>query len=292
MGEKQYQESKSKIKQLTKQLSVVRKKIEEFEAKFEDAHGYRPSQAEKQSNKEVRKMILQQNRLKRQIRICRESGDSGINVEDLNNPSPVMSPTRPWSPSCTDFSSLLNVYSDSSNECTMSVHGDRGSLILQIQEKFDKERRVSGRPEILEEMTADQVLQEKNSIQLALNQVQTCLNMHNEATDEERNVLKDLLLRYRTVKRLIRRSSNALIKDPCELETIPEGSEIQLTLASPQHRINIEMNGNNPNPKAVIDQAEMMPANTSSKSSDEHNSLPKETPESEDNEPNLHAMSR
>ena len=27
-----------------------------------------------------------------------------------------------------------------------------------------------------------------------------------------------------------------------ELETIPEGSEIQLTLASPQRRINIEMN--------------------------------------------------
>ena len=41
----------------------------------------------------------------------------------------------------------------------------------------------------------------------------------------------------------MRRSSNVLIKEPSELQTIPEGSEIQLTLASPQHRINIEMNG-------------------------------------------------
>jgi len=39
----------------------------------------------------------------------------------------------------------------------------------------------------------------------------------------------------------MRRSSNVFNKD-LELETIPEGSEIQLTLASPQRRINIEMN--------------------------------------------------
>ena len=42
-----YQEVKSKIKQLSKQLSVVRKKIEDFEVKFEDGHGYRPSQVDK-----------------------------------------------------------------------------------------------------------------------------------------------------------------------------------------------------------------------------------------------------
>ena len=40
----EYQEVKSKIKQLSKQLSVVRKKIEDFEVKFEDSHGYKPSQ--------------------------------------------------------------------------------------------------------------------------------------------------------------------------------------------------------------------------------------------------------
>ncbi len=46
------------------------------------------------------------------------------------------------------------------------------------------------------------------------------------------------------MKRMIRRSSNNafLLKDSCELETIPEGTELPLTLASPQHRINIEMN--------------------------------------------------
>ena len=94
-----------------------------------------------------------------------------------------------------------------------------------------------------------------------------------------------LSYRYRTVKRLVRRSSNVFIKDPCELETIPEGAEIQLTLASPQHRINIEMNSS---PSRILDQADLMPVTRSC--------LPKELSDDETdtkaNEPNLHAMSR
>merc|ERR1711974_381574 len=117
-------------------------------------------------------------------------------------------------------------------------------------------------------------------IQMALNQAQTVLNTHN-ATEDERVVLKDLLMRYRTVKRLVRRSSNVFIKDPCELETIPEGAEIQLTLASPQHRINIEMNSS---PSRILDQADVMPA---------ARNLPRLTQEDcTANEPNLHAMTR
>lgn len=232
--------SKTKMKQLSKQLSVTRKRIEEFEVKFEEAHGYRPSQAEKQSNKEVRKLILQQNRLKRQIRTFRESGDSGINlVEDYSPAS--MSPTRPWSPACSDFASILNVYSEES--CSNSIDNiDKfKNVVKEIEEKLDAERLACGRPKALDDMSPDQVLQEKSSIQMALNQAQNVLNKA-MTTDDEKVLLKDLLNRYRSVKRLVRRSSNILIKDPCELETIPEGSEIQLTLASPQHRINIEMN--------------------------------------------------
>ena len=64
-------EQRSKLKKLTKQLSVVKRKVEDFEATFEDNYGYRPSVAEKQNNKAVRKMLIQMSRLKRQIRLCR-----------------------------------------------------------------------------------------------------------------------------------------------------------------------------------------------------------------------------
>ena len=56
-----------------------------------------------------------------------------------------------------------------------------------------KERQVSGRPESLEDMNPDQVLQEKNSIQLALNEAQTILNTLMNASEEERSVLKEFL---------------------------------------------------------------------------------------------------
>jgi len=287
------QKSKSKMKQLTKQLSFVKNQIEEFEVKYEEANGYRPTQ---QNNKEVRNMIQQLKSLKRQIRTLRDSVDSGVNLDD----SPSMSPTRPWSPSRTDFSNILNVYSDTSgsNENSLDSHDTLESRFNRVEKRLKeiefelkKERQVSGRPESLEDMNPDQVLQEKNSIQLALNEAQTILNTLMNASEEERSVLKeflkDLLTRYRSVKRLVRRSSNVFIKDPCELETIPEGAEIQLTLASPQHRINIEMNSS---PSRILDQTDLMPARSSS-----NNSLPKDVTDETDNnanEPNLHAMSR
>ena len=82
------------MKKISRQLTVVRRKIEDFEIQFEDSCGYRPSQAEKQNNKSVRKLLLQQNRLKRQIRLFRESGDSGV-WEDYNNQSPYSTSISP-----------------------------------------------------------------------------------------------------------------------------------------------------------------------------------------------------
>jgi hypothetical protein len=75
-------------------------------------------QAEKQNNKVVRKLMLQQSRIKRQIRHSRESGDSGV-IMDAD--SPTMSPTRPWSPG---HFAAMNVYSDSSNDASIHNIGD------------------------------------------------------------------------------------------------------------------------------------------------------------------------
>ena len=50
--------------------------------------------------------------------------------------------------------------------------------------------------------------------------------------------------------------SDVFINNPRKLETIPEGAKIQLTLASPKHQINIEMNSR---PSRILDQADFMP---------------------------------
>ena len=38
-----YHEYKTKIKQLSRELSLSRRNVDEFESKFEEAHGYKPS---------------------------------------------------------------------------------------------------------------------------------------------------------------------------------------------------------------------------------------------------------
>ena len=60
---------RTKLKKLTRELSSVRKKLEEFEYEFENSPGgYRLSHAEKHKHKPMRKLLGEQSRLKRQIR--------------------------------------------------------------------------------------------------------------------------------------------------------------------------------------------------------------------------------
>ena len=98
----------------------------------------------------------------------------------------------------------MNVYSDNSSEPSLKSHDiletrynrveKFKNMVDEIEDKLEKDRKISGRPDSLEEMNPDQVVQEKNSIQMALNQAQTVMNTQN-ATEEERFVLKDLLMR-------------------------------------------------------------------------------------------------
>ena len=96
---------------------------------------------------------------------------------------------RPESPSCSDFSALLNVYSDSSNDSLQHVVHD-------LEETLEKDRESDGRPLDLNSMTPEQVVQEKQSIQRVLNKFQNVLKS-STATDKERLALSDLLQRYR-----------------------------------------------------------------------------------------------
>ena len=58
-----------KLKKLTRELSSVRRKLEELENEFENSPGgYRLSHVEKNKHKPMRKLLNEQSRLKRQIR--------------------------------------------------------------------------------------------------------------------------------------------------------------------------------------------------------------------------------
>lgn len=126
---------------------------------------------------------------------------------------------------------------NNNNSANRNLESMRNSLI-DVEQRLKAQRVVAGRPYDLDAMNPDQLLHEKVDLQSALLQFEHLFG-HPE-TQEEKSLVKDVYDRYRSVKRHIRRSSSIRSKDPLELETIPEDLEIPLTLASPQHRINIE----------------------------------------------------
>ena len=101
-----------------------------------------------------------------------------------------------------------------------------------IEDRLAASRSEASRPEDLELCSLDQILQEKQELQSALLEHER-RHGHPESR-EEREEMQDVYERYRSIKRLARRSSSSLT--PSELLPIPELEAVALTLASPSHR--------------------------------------------------------
>ena len=136
------------------------------------------------------------------------------------------------------------------------------NTLIDIEQRLRAQRKMSQRPADLDEMTSDQLMEEKLELQSCLMHFEHLFGNHAAAAaasasahsgcgspaaaavaaaeEAEKALMKNLYDRYRKVKRLVRRSS-AKSDQQLELETIPEDEAIPLTLASPQYRINIEL---------------------------------------------------
>jgi len=197
---------KSKQKQLYRQLSSVRKKIEHLEQAFQERAGYRPSQADKMNDTELKNMITEQARIKKEIKNNKENSEVKENVSKKSS---------------TEY-----------NKCIVAI---RESL-SDIEKKLQQSRALKLRPFDLEFMSLEQIFDEKLEIQTLLLEFEK-MHGHPE-TKEEKEAMKDLYERYRNVKRLARRSSSARSRETAtDLTPIPEDEAISLTLASPANRI-------------------------------------------------------
>ena len=64
---------RSKHKQISKQLSNLKRKMEQLETNFVQKAGYRPSQADKMTDPDMLCLVTEQNRLKKEIRNLKEN---------------------------------------------------------------------------------------------------------------------------------------------------------------------------------------------------------------------------
>ncbi|XP_059097108.1 protein FAM13A-like [Tigriopus californicus] len=240
---------KTKLKHLKKQLSSVRRKLENLQISFEESQGYKPSQADKQGERNMRRLLLEQSQLQRQIRGYRdcdflEDLDEGSNDSDklVGLDLEVESPGDDTN--STDGSSgesVQNNNNDNNNSHKSKDLEAMRSTLDEIEECLNYQRTNKGRCVTLDEMTVEQLHDEKVDLHNAIRQFESAYGAPMD--EDEKLVVKSLYDRYRTVKRLVRRSRASRAKDTTELETIPEGEALALTLASPPHRIHLEFNG-------------------------------------------------
>jgi len=105
-----------------------------------------------------------------------------------------------------------------------SLEKERDRIIRNLEDL----RLSVGRPYDIEEMTVDQIADERRDMQSALNEFEKKYSV--ALTKRDKETMSGLYERYRSVKRLCRRQS-------CDLVPIPEDTSIDLTLASPRERI-------------------------------------------------------
>ena len=257
---------KGKLRQLRRQLSNVRKKLQDMEIEFESSQGYRPSAAEKQGNKNMRKLMTEQSQIKKQIRVFRDADSYidealGTAAEDENSAidrkirgglnKDSEGDEEEEEEKCDEAASETVKESDGGGkeEKRRCLESMKNSL-LDIEALLRAQRQMKSRPAALEEMSSEQLLAEKHDLQTSLLQFERMFG-HPESP-EEKELMKGIYDRYRNVKRLVRRSSATRSnKEQSELETIPEDQAIPLTLASPQHRINLEVSTSSNNTSAA-----------------------------------------
>lgn len=207
-------EKTPRTKQLTKQLSNLKKKIEALEQQFMEVNGYRPSHQDKVNSAEMKCLVSEYAKLKREYKNEKENnvGEEKTDISRRNSVSPVVPKT------------------------IEQIMAKRTEIMTQL----DQNRVSKNRPTDVTEMSIDHILEEKLEMHMMLREYEK--EFGHPDTREEKDAMKEVYERYRVIKRMARRSSISKASDAVgDLITIPEEAEVDLTLASPAARINLQV---------------------------------------------------
>ncbi|PIK41466.1 hypothetical protein BSL78_21675 [Apostichopus japonicus] len=185
------------IKQLTRQVRNLKRKIRQYEEEYIEQHGHKPSTAEKAAEPEVKKMMRELKKAAKQLKASM-TGKKKQNIDESNSES-----------------SLVESLKDA----------------MDLAEEWLKEKRkAAGRMDDIFEMSKSEVHDEKVSIQKVLLQLEN--KYGRPTTRETKEIMKPLYDRYRNLKRLIAKfevrrtlAEEVVSSSPPNLNTIDEHEE-------------------------------------------------------------------
>ncbi|XP_055321142.1 uncharacterized protein DDB_G0283697 isoform X2 [Sitodiplosis mosellana] len=196
-----------KLKQINKRLVALKKRVAAFEENFEMENGYRPSLSIKLNERYVKNALAEIHKLRKEKQVLKADPMVGMGYNKSGNNS-------------------LNATNDNKVQKMKDT-------IAEIEKRLQVKRAEEDRPGVLEEMTADQLVQEKTAVQRALLYLESLYGR--PITRDERDAARLLYNRYRVIKRLVNRSvsiSGSGVSNPSELPTILEHEAMAFTVAA------------------------------------------------------------
>jgi hypothetical protein len=136
------------IKTITKKIQSLKKKIKMFENEFEAEKGFRPSHEQKMSSPTARMYIIEMNKLKKDLKQFKD---------DYYLENCQISPRDSEHIVC-DTNELS--YKRSLNDISV--------MMKEIERTIEEKRILANRPEMLEDMSSEQISEEKLTLQKSL----------------------------------------------------------------------------------------------------------------------------
>ncbi|XP_022080812.1 protein FAM13A-like isoform X2 [Acanthaster planci] len=171
------------IKQLTKQIRTLKRKIRQYEEEFEDQHGYKPSHLHKTSQPQIKKMMGELKKASKQLKEAKENAAKA--KVPLSNTLPAKMISR----------NLTKQFEEATTLTNMEI------ALREAETRLQEKRDEADRPEDILIMNKEQVQEEKTAIQKALLQMEN--KFGRPSTKETKELMKPLYDRYRNVKKLL-----------------------------------------------------------------------------------------
>ncbi|CAH1794835.1 unnamed protein product [Owenia fusiformis] len=210
------------VKQLTKKIQSLKRKIKQFEEQFETKHGYKPSQTDKAARLEVKRHMADLQKARKELKQFKEENmatslsGSSERLADAGFPSNRSRPTS--SNRSTGRPSSGKIETSGGDPPTMKQTLD------MLMKKLKDKRLEAHRNSDLNEMTREHVQDEKLAVQKALLHFES---IHGRpSTKAEKELMRPLYDRYRNIKRLLAKPASPRDKHK-ELEPVPEDTTIE-----------------------------------------------------------------
>ncbi|XP_025154132.1 protein FAM13A isoform X2 [Harpegnathos saltator] len=245
------------LKNLAKHINGLKKKIKKYEDEFEENFGYRPSHSDKMSNRDIKRLCTELNKLRKEHKMLKEDpigallafgNNRQVNVADTGSP----------------------VNNNNSHEKSRATSMEE--MVMEVEKKLNEKRIKYNRPDNMEELSYEQLVDEKTAVQKALLHIESTFGR--PVSKEDRAVVRPLYDRYRTLKRLLIRAGASKNKDSVsELATILEHETMDFTSSSlPGNPVDVDRRASEPDMSHrgildCIDPADQLPTDSDSQHS-------------------------